>query len=158
MISGSTTISTIATCYGEYSIGIMRSRILLGGFPGSLWEPTMELALTIVHTGATAIRYIHIFTPTLTYSVHFGYQSTTNDNVPPNGNISGIPDQYGIQGVQFAAGFGGLPLIQFAPGTSAAMNSLGVSGYNPVTNNVTSLEVMENITKLLSEPFVYHWL
>jgi hypothetical protein len=34
------------------------------------------------------------------------------------------------------------------------MTSLGVSGYNPVTNNITSLEVMENITKLYrSHPF-----
>jgi hypothetical protein len=97
---------------------------------------------------ATAFSYTHIFTPTLTNSIHFGYQSTTNNNVPPSGNIAGIPDQYGIQGVQFAAGLGGLPLLQFAPNTSAALTPLGASGYNPVTNNVTSLEILENVTKL----------
>jgi hypothetical protein len=30
---------------------------------------------------ATALSYTHIFNPTLTNSVHFGYQSTTNHNV-----------------------------------------------------------------------------
>jgi hypothetical protein len=98
---------------------------------------------------ATAFSYTHIFTPTLTNSLNVGVQSSTNNNVPPYGNTPGIPEQYGIQGEQFGPGLGGLPTINFQnPSGSSILTTLGASGYNPVTNNVSSYEIQDTVTKL----------
>ena len=94
---------------------------------------------------ATAFSYTHIFTPTLTNSLNVGVQSSTNLNVPPNGNTPGIPASFGIQGESTGPGLGGLPQIVYAGST---FTTLGFAGYNPVTNNVTSYEIQETLTKL----------
>jgi hypothetical protein len=93
---------------------------------------------------ATAFSYTHLFTPTLTNSLNVGIQSSTNNNVPPYGNTPGIPAQFGIQGEQFGPGLGGLPTINF----TNSFSTLGASGYNPVTNNVTSYEIQDTVTKM----------
>jgi hypothetical protein len=92
---------------------------------------------------ATAFSYTHLFSPTLTNSLNVGVQSSTNNNVPPYGNTPGIPAEFGIQGEQGGPGLGGLPTINL---TNLA--TLGASGYNPVTNNVSSYEVQDTVTKL----------
>jgi hypothetical protein len=98
---------------------------------------------------ATAFSYTHLFNPTLTNSLNVGVQSSTNNNVPPYGNTPGIPAQYGIQGEQFGPGLGGLPTINlYNPSGSSIFTTLGASGYNPVTNNVSSYEVQDTVTKL----------
>jgi hypothetical protein len=92
---------------------------------------------------ANAFSYTHLFTPTLTSSLNVGIQSSTNNNVPPSGNVPGIPAEFGIQGEQGGPGLGGLPTINISN-----FATVGASGYNPVTNNVTSYEVQEAVTKL----------
>jgi hypothetical protein len=94
---------------------------------------------------ATAFSYTHIFTPTLINSLNVGVQSSTNLNVPPNGNTTGIPASFGIRGESDGPGLGGLPQIAFAGST---FTTIGFAGYNPVTNNVTSYEIQETLTKL----------
>ncbi|MEO8737352.1 MAG: TonB-dependent receptor [Edaphobacter sp.] len=91
---------------------------------------------------AVAVNYTHIFTPTLTNSLSFGLQSSTDNNLPPNGNTPGIPAQFGIQGVQGGPGLGGLPTIKITN-----LTSLGAAGYNPITRNTKSIEVLESLTK-----------
>ncbi len=92
---------------------------------------------------ATAFSYTHLFSPNLTNSLNVGVQSSTNDNVPPNGNTTGIPAQFGIQGESDGPGLGGLPQIVLS-----TFATLGFAGYNPVTNNVTSYEIQDTLTKL----------
>ena len=92
---------------------------------------------------ATSFSYTHVFSPTVTNSLNVGVQSSTNLNVPPNGNVTGIPAQFGIGGASVGPGLGGLPQIVLSTFTT-----LGFSGYNPVTNNVTSYEIQDTATKL----------
>jgi hypothetical protein len=92
---------------------------------------------------ANAYSYTHIFSPTLTNSLNVGIQSSTNLNIPPNGNVKGIPAQFGIQGESDGPGLGGLPQIGISTFTT-----LGFAGYNPVTNNVSSYEIQDTVTKL----------
>ena len=92
---------------------------------------------------ATAFSYTHLFSASLTNSLNVGVQSSTNDNVPPYGNTPGIPAEYGIQGEQFGPGLGGLPTINISN-----FATMGASGYNPVTNNVSSYEIQDTVTKL----------
>ena len=91
---------------------------------------------------ATAFSYTHVFTPTLSNSLNVGVQSSTNLNTPPNGNTQGIPGQFGIGGESIGPGLGGLPQIVLS-----TLRTLGFSGYNPVTNNVTSYEIQDTLTK-----------
>lgn len=91
---------------------------------------------------ATAFSYTHLFTQSLINSLNVGVQSSTNNNVPPYGNVTGIPAEFGIQGEPFSAGLGGLPTINLTNFTT-----LGAAGYNPVTNNVSSYEIQDTLTK-----------
>jgi outer membrane receptor protein involved in Fe transport len=92
---------------------------------------------------ASAFSYTHIFSPSLTNSLNVGVQSSTNLNTPPNGNTTGIPAQFGISGASTGPGLGGLPQIVLS-----SFTTLGFSGYNPVTNNVSSYEIQETLTKI----------
>ncbi len=100
---------------------------------GNDWSPHWALAGS----------YTHVFSPTMTNVIRFGGQNAQDFNVPPYGNQSGIPAQYGIQGVPGGPGLGGLPNISLNN-----MAPLGVSGYNPVSHSTPNWEIDEVLTKI----------
>jgi len=114
-----------------------------GALPGLAFGATYGGGTDDSPHWATAFSYTHIFNSTLTNSLNVGVQSSTNLNVPPNGNVTGIPAQFGIQGESNGPGLGGLPQINLS-----TFATLGFAGYNPVTNNVTSYEIQDTLTKL----------
>jgi hypothetical protein len=91
---------------------------------------------------AVAISYTHIFSPTLINEFHLGLDKDVDNIIPLNGNTPGIPEQFGIQGVPYYPGNGGLPPIYIQD-----LNALGISGYNPVNRAIHSIEVSETLTK-----------
>jgi hypothetical protein len=100
---------------------------------GTDWSPHWALAGS----------YTHIFSPTFTNVFRVGGQDAQDFNVPPYGNQTGIPAQYGIQGVPGGTALGGLPNI-----TLNNMASLGLSGYNPVSHSTPNWEIDEVLTKI----------
>lgn len=91
---------------------------------------------------AVAVSYTHIFSPTLLNEFHIGLDKDTDNIFPLNGTDLTIPQQFGIQGVPQFPQNGGLPNI-----TISGLNTLGVSGYQPVLRAIHSIETADTVTK-----------
>jgi hypothetical protein len=92
---------------------------------------------------AIAGGYTHIFTPTLTNDFHIGYIHNIDNAIPLNADVSGIPEQFGIQGIPQLPGNGGLSAINLT-----GLSSLGVASYSPTIRTITSLQLSDNVTKV----------
>ena len=57
------------------------------------------------------VGYTHTFTPTLTNEFRFGFSHQSENEAAVESNTTGIPEQYGIEGVPQLPGNGGLPSI-----------------------------------------------
>jgi hypothetical protein len=93
---------------------------------------------------AWAVGYTRIFTPTLTNDMHVGMVHSDKLQRSVFGNQSGIPGEYGIQGVPQVANNGGLP-----PLTIAGLTHLGVGNFTPTLQYVWSLEGVDALTKVV---------
>ena len=91
---------------------------------------------------AVVVGYTHAFNASTTNEFHFGYNQSTDNVVPLEGNTTGIPDQFGITGVPQVANNGGLPPIDIG-----GLANLGVATYIPTVRTVKSLELSDNVTK-----------
>ncbi len=110
---------------------------------GTIFIPVYGIAL-----GET-----HEFTPTLANEAHIGWIQNVQHQLSASGGTLGIPAQFGIQGVPQVADNGGLPNFSFCgPGgycaTSAGFTDLGTSSYMPTLSTITTLEFMDNVTKV----------
>jgi hypothetical protein len=94
---------------------------------------------------AIALGYTHLFSSTLTNEAHAGWSHSNEHIAGPNGSTLGLPAQYGIGGVPQAPGNGGLPAIGVSGYTG-----LGAATYTPTLETVSTLEIMDNLTKVLS--------
>jgi hypothetical protein len=94
---------------------------------------------------AIALGYTHVFTPTLTNEAHAGWSHSKESLAGPYGSVLGLPAEYGIPGVPQSPGNGGLPSI----GISSLAN-LGTASYMPTLETTTTLEIMDNVTKVFS--------
>ena len=92
---------------------------------------------------AFAVGYTHIFTPTLTNEMHVGMVHSDKLQQSFYGNTFGIPDQFGIQGVQQVANNGGLPPI-----TINGLTHIGVGNFTPTLQYVYSVEGADAVTKV----------
>ncbi len=90
-----------------------------------------------------AMGYTHIFTPTLTNEIHAGFGHSIENIEPFEANQSGLPQQYGIQGVPQSPGNGGLPDINIY-----GYSGEGVAAYEPTLETVTDIEILDNVTKI----------
>lgn len=93
---------------------------------------------------AFATGYTHVFTPTLTNEVHVGFGHSTKDQRLFDENVTGLPEQFGIQGIPQVAGNGGLPSFNIS-----GLTGLGPTDDRPTIQNVWDLEVTDNVTKVL---------
>ena len=110
---------------------------------GTIFIPVYGIAL-----GET-----HEFTPTLANEAHLGWNQNVQHQLSSNATQLGIPAQYGIQGVPQVADNGGLPNFSLCGpngycSTTAGFTSLGASSYMPTLSTITSLEFMDNVTKV----------
>ena len=94
---------------------------------------------------AIALGYTHLFSPTLTNEAHAGWNHSIEHIAGPYGSTLGLPAQYGIGGVPQAPGNGGLPPISVG-----GFTGLGSATYTPTLETTTTLEIMDNLTKVLS--------
>lgn len=93
---------------------------------------------------AVAVGYSHVFTPSLVNEFHFGFNRDTDNVIPSEGTTAGIPEQFGIQGVQQALDNGGLPPIDIG-----GLSNVGVATYIPTIRTVEVYEFSDNLTKNL---------
>jgi hypothetical protein len=93
---------------------------------------------------AIATSYTHVFTPTLSNEVRFGYDHAIDNNLPPGYNQMGVPAQFGIQGIPQLPMNGGLPMINIG----WSLTSIGVAGWEPTIRTVKALEITDNVTKI----------
>lgn len=100
---------------------------------GSIAIPVYAIALGDTHT----------FSQTLFNEFHIGWNHNVQHQLSSNATQLGIPEQYNIQGVPQTADNGGLPNFQIA-----GFTPLGASGYMPTVGTITSLEFLDNVTKV----------
>ena len=90
----------------------------------------------------SALSEIHAFSPTLVNEARLGYNHLSSSRTQPNANQSGIPGQFGIQGVPQEGSNGGLGSI-FLTG----LNTLGSNQYLPSIELSTTSQFTDNLTK-----------
>jgi hypothetical protein len=93
---------------------------------------------------AFATGYTHIFTPTLSNELHVGFGHSEKEQLLSNANVTGLPAQYGIQGIPQVAGNGGLPSFNIS-----GLTALGPTDDRPTIQSVWDLEITDNVTKEL---------
>ena len=87
-----------------------------------------------------ALNYTHIFSPNLENAMTGGYDHVFHDQTLPTSYQTGLPGQYGIQGIPQIAGNGGLPT--FAP---SGISTFGGRRYQPTIQTTTALQFLDNL-------------
>lgn len=105
---------------------------------GQFGTGTISLPVYAIALGET-----HVFTPTFTNEAHIGWNHNVQSQLSSNAAELGIPEQYGIAGVPQVTDNGGLPSFGIS-----GLTSLGPSPYMPTLGTITSLEIMDNVTKI----------
>jgi Carboxypeptidase regulatory-like domain len=93
---------------------------------------------------AFAAGYNHVFTPTLSNELHVGFGHSDKDQRLTTENVTGLPAQYGIQGIPQVSGNGGLPTFNIS-----GLSQLGPTDDRPTIQSVWDLEFTDNVTKEL---------
>ena len=83
----------------------------------------------------------HIFSPSVVNEVRLGVNREHALWLQPNGNVSGIPQQFGIEGVPQSAENGGLP--QFSVGS---LSRFGSNGFLPSSKYGTTPQITDDLT------------
>ncbi len=131
------------TLFGVYSSS---HRVLLqpGTLPGIADGQIFGTGTNDSPHHAVAVGYSHAFNANLLNEFHFGLNRDTDNVVPLEATTSGIPAQYGIQGIQNATDNGGLPPIDIG-----GLSNIGVATYIPTIRTVQVYEFSDNLNKSL---------
>ncbi len=98
---------------------------------------------TFIPVYAIALGETHIFSPTLTNEAHLGWTQNIEQIIPTDSTTMGIPAQYGIEGVPQITDNGGMPIININ-----GLSTFGTSCCMPTLSTITTLEFMDNVTKV----------
>lgn len=94
-------------------------------------------------TDADALVYTHVFTPTMINVARLGFSHIHVTRAGPVAGTSGIPAQYGIQGIPQTANNGGLPTF-----TISGLSSLGAATYLPGDEIGQAEQLADDFTKI----------
>jgi len=94
-------------------------------------------------TDADALVYTHVFTPTMINVARLGFSHIHVTRAGPVAGTSGIPAQYGIQGIPQTANNGGLPTF-----TISGLSSLGAATYLPGDEIGQAEQFADDFTKI----------
>lgn len=87
--------------------------------------------------------YTHVFSPTIINVLHVGFNHLHTTRDGPVGSETGIPAQYGIQGIPQFSENGGLPGI-----TINGLSTLGSNSYLPADETSQTLQITDDFTKI----------
>ncbi len=157
------TLLDIDTYDVRIDYNINQRNILYGTYDNSRYDATVPSSLPGLAVGQTggrndslpawafAVGYTHIFTPTLTNEMHVGMMHSDKLQRSVFGNTTGIPGQFGIQGIPQVANNGGIPPIGFAPNGGSGgsfLTHIGVGNFTPTLQYVYSIEGADSLTKV----------
>jgi Carboxypeptidase regulatory-like domain/TonB-dependent Receptor Plug Domain len=91
-----------------------------------------------------AVGYNHAFTPTLANEFHFGFGHSEKNQILFNAGATGVPAQFGIQGIPQVTGNGGLSTFNID-----GLSQLGPYDDRPTVQTVWDTEYSDNVTKEL---------
>ncbi len=91
----------------------------------------------------SVLGYTHVFTPATVNVLHVGFNHLHTTRFGPVGGTTGIPDQYGIQGIPQFPENGGLPSIGIG-----GLSTLGSNAFLPSDEISQTLQVTDDFTKV----------
>jgi hypothetical protein len=91
----------------------------------------------------TVVGYTHIFTPNTVNVLHVGFNHLHTTRFGPAGDQTGVPAQYGIQGIPQFSENGGLPTIQIG-----GLATLGSNPYLPSDETSQTLQIADDFTQI----------
>ncbi len=91
----------------------------------------------------SVLGYTHVFTPATINVLHVGFNHLHTTRFGPVGNQTGIPDQFGIQGVPQFAENGGLPSMAIN-----GLSTLGSNAFLPSDEISQTLQITDDFTKV----------
>ena len=89
------------------------------------------------------LAYTHVFTPSVINVARVGFNHLHTSRFGPSGDVTGIPAQFGIQGIPQGNGNGGLPSIGIS-----GLNSLGSGDFLPSDEVSQTLQIVDDFTKV----------
>jgi hypothetical protein len=90
--------------------------------------------------------WTHVFNPNMINQLRGGFAHLHTTRFGPEGGASGIPAQFGIQGIPQASENGGLPQLQIGN-----LANLGSNDYLPSDEVSQTLQVTDDFTKILGK-------
>jgi hypothetical protein len=91
----------------------------------------------------SASAYTHVFSPSLVNVARVGVNHLLTSRYGPEGTTSGLPVQYGIQGIPQSTENGGLPTINIS-----GLNQLGSNSFLPSDEVSDTLQITDDLTKV----------
>lgn len=91
----------------------------------------------------SALSETHAFSPTTINELRFGYSRLATSQLQPFANQSGIPAQFGIQGIPQISQNGGLPTFGIS-----GLSQLGPAAFVPGKRVSDTTQLSENLTKV----------
>ena len=134
-------ISSKDSAFGRVSF-VRNPDIIPGPFSGIADGGAFYAGDQFTKSWNSALSETHQFSPTLFNEFRLGYNHLRTSRVQPYANVTGIPEQFGIQGVPQGNSNGGLGSIYFT-----GLNSLGSSQYLPSLELSTTSQITDNVTK-----------
>lgn len=91
----------------------------------------------------SASAYTHVFSPNVINVARVGVNHLLTSRYGPAGTQTGVPDQFGIQGVPQTTENGGLPQISFS-----GLSTLGSNAYLPSNEVSDTLQITDDFTRI----------
>ncbi len=89
------------------------------------------------------LAYTHVFNPTVVNVARVGFNHLHTTRFGPAGTVTGVPAQYGIQGIPQSTENGGLPQISIN-----GLSNLGSNDFLPSDEISQTLQVVDDFTKI----------
>ena len=102
-----------------------------------------QQGIQTAHSNQSVAGYTHVFTPQTVNVLHVGFNHLHTTRFGPVGNQTGIPEQYGIQGIPQFPENGGLPSIAIG-----GLSTLGSNAFLPSDEISQTLQVTDDFTKV----------
>ncbi len=128
--------------FGRFSY-VDDPQFIPGPFGGIADGGAFQQGLQTAKSDQAVLGYTHVFSPNLVNVAHVGFNHLHTTRYGPEGAVSGIPAQFGIQGIPQANENGGLPAIVIS-----GLNELGSNDYLPSDEVSQTLQVTDDFTKI----------
>ena len=128
--------------FGRFSY-VDDPQFIPGPFGGIADGGAFQQGLQTAKSDQAVIGYTHVFTPSTINVAHVGFNHLHSTRYGPEGSVSGIPAQFGIQGVPQSTENGGLPAIVIS-----GLAELGSNDYLPSDEVSQTLQVTDDFTKI----------